>query len=370
MNRREKITVSSPLLPDLKEFTPYLEAIWHNKWLTNNGQYHQELETSLCNYLGVKYLSLFSNGTLALVTALQALRISGEVITTPFSFVATTHSLWWNNIKPVFVDIETETFNIDPGRIEAAITPATTAIMPVHVYGNPCNVQEIERIADVYGLRVIYDAAHAFGVKQNGRSLLDFGDLSVLSFHATKVYSTVEGGAIICHNEKMKQRIDFLKNFGFANETTVVAPGINAKLNEVQAAFGLLSLKIVDDAIQKRKKVAEIYRKSLSSVKGVCFLPEFLGIQYNYAYFPILVDEREYGISRDALYETMKQNNIYGRRYFYPLISDFPTYRGLPSAHPENLPVATKVASQVICLPMHHELTEEQVSEIIDLIAR
>jgi len=370
MNRREKITVSSPLLPDLKEFTPYLEAIWHNKCLTNNGLYHQELETQLCNYLGVKYLNLLSNGTLALVIALQALHISGEVITTPFSFVATTHSLWWNNIKPVFVDIEPETFNIDPGRIEAAITPATTAIMPVHVFGNPCNVQEIERIADVYGLRVIYDAAHEFGVTQNGRSLLDFGDLSVLSFHATKVYSTIEGGAIICHDEKMKKRIDFLKNFGFANETTVVAPGINAKLNEVQAAFGLLSLKIVDEAIKKRKKVAEIYRKGLAGVKGIRFLPEFPGIHYNYAYFPILVDKREYGISRDALYETMKQNKIYGRRYFYPLISEFPTYRGLPSANPENLPVATIVASQVICLPMHHELTEEQVSEIIDLIAR
>ena len=368
MNNREKITVTSPLLPDLEEFTPYLENIWRSKWLTNKGPYHRELEKALCEYLGVRHLCLFSNGTLALITALQALRISGEVITTPYSFVATTHSLWWNNIKPVFVDIEEETFNLNPKRIEAAITPATTAIMPVHVYGNPCNEKEIERIADIYGLRVIYDAAHAFGVKQNGTSLLDFGDLSVLSFHATKVFSTVEGGAIVCHDEKMKQRIDFLKNFGFADETTVVAPGINAKMNEVQAAFGLLSLKIVDEAITKRKKVAEIYRKGLTGIKGISFLPEFPDIQHNYAYFPILVNEQEYGMSRDALYETMQRHNIYGRRYFYPLISEFPTYRGLPSSQPENLPVATRVASQVICLPMHHELTEEQVKQIIDII--
>ena len=370
MNDKESIFVSSPLLPDIKDFTVFLEDIWRNKWLTNKGEYHEELEDALCKYLGVKYLNLFSNGTLALITALQALRISGEVITTPYSFVATTHSLWWNNIKPVFVDIEPETFNIDTKRIESAITPATTAIMPVHVYGNPCNVKEIERIADIYGLRVIYDAAHAFGVKQGGQSLLNFGDLSVLSFHATKVYSTVEGGAIVCHDEKMKQRIDFLKNFGFADETTVVAPGINAKLNEMQAAFGLLSLKIVDSAIEKRKKVAELYRKCLSSVNGISFFPEYTNIRHNYAYFPILVDEHKYGMSRDALYETMQQHNIYGRRYFYPLISNFPTYRGLPSAQPENLPVANIIASQVICLPMHHELTEEQANKIVDLITR
>ena len=370
MDSQERVLVSSPLLPDLKDFIPYLEKIWQNKWLTNQGPLHKELENALCNYLDVKYLNLFSNGTLALITALQALRISGEVITTPYSFVATTHSLWWNNIKPVFVDIEPETFNIDPNRIEAAITPSTTAIMPVHVYGNPCNVKEIERISDIYGLRVIYDAAHAFGVKQNGISLLDYGDLSILSFHATKVYSTIEGGAIICKDEKMKQRIDFLKNFGFADEVTVVAPGINAKLNEVQAAFGLLSLKIVDEAIQKRKKVADLYRKGLNEVKGISFLPENPDVKHNYAYFPILVDEKEYGTSRDTLYETMKRNNIYGRRYFYPLISEFPTYRGLPSSQPENLPVATKVASQVICLPMHHELTEEQVVRLIEIIKK
>jgi len=363
-----KILVTSPLLPDLKDFTSYLEKIWRRKWLTNQGQYHEELEKALCEYLGVKHLNLFSNGTLALITALQALHISGEVITTPYSFVATTHSLWWNNIKPVFVDIDPDTLNMDPKKIEAAITPATTAIMPVHVYGNPCNVEEIERIADIYGLRVIYDAAHAFGVKQNGASILNYGDLSILSFHATKVYSTVEGGAIVCHDKKMKQRIDFLKNFGFADETTVVAPGINAKMNEVQAAFGLLSLKIVDEAIERRKKLAEIYRKDLSGVTGISMLPEFPDIQHNYGYFPILVNEQEYGMSRDALYETMKRHNIYGRRYFYPLISDFPTYRGLPSAQPENLPVAARVASQVICLPLHHDLTEEQVNKTISII--
>ena len=365
---QEKILVTSPLLPDLKDFTSYLEDIWRNKWLTNQGQYHEELESTLCEYLGVQHLNLFSNGTLALITALQALRISGEVITTPYSFVATTHSLWWNNIKPVFVDIEPETFNLDPKRIEAAITPATTAIMPVHVYGNPCNVKEIERIADIYGLRVIYDAAHAFGVKQNGVSVLNFGDLSILSFHATKVYSTVEGGAIVCHDEKMKQRIDFLKNFGFADETIVVGPGINAKMNEIQAVFGLLSLKIVDEAIEKRKKNTEIYRKGLTGVQGISLLPEYPNVRHNYGYFPILVDEQKYGISRDALYETMKRHNIYGRRYFYPLISDFSTYRGLPSAQPENLPIATKVASQVICLPMHHNLTEEMVNEVVHVI--
>ncbi|MDR1170935.1 MAG: DegT/DnrJ/EryC1/StrS family aminotransferase [Bacteroidales bacterium] len=366
--KKQDITVSSPLLPDLKDFVPYLEDIWKSKWLTNNGEYHERLEKALCEYLGVEHLNLFSNGTLALIVALQALKISGEVITTPYSFVATTHSLWWNNIKPVFVDIEPETFNIDPDRIEAAITPATTAIMPVHVYGNPCRVDKIQTIADTYGLRVIYDAAHAFGVCRDGVSVLNYGDLSILSFHATKVYSTIEGGAIICHDRKMKHRIDFLKNFGFAGETTVVAPGINAKLNEVQAAFGLLSLKVVDEAIARRKEMAAAYREGLENVHGIHFLPEVEGLQQNYGYFPILVDDAKYGMRRDELYELMKSHQIMGRRYFYPLISDFPTYRGLPSATRENLPVATRVASQVICLPMHHNLTEEDVKEIVQII--
>ena len=364
----DKVLVTSPLLPDLNDFVPYLETIWRNQWLTNNGPYHQELEKALPEYLGVKHLNLFSNGTLALITALQALRITGEVLTTPYSFVATTHSLWWNNIKPVFVDIEPETLNMDPDRIEAAITPATTAIMPVHVYGNPCNTERIQKIADTYGLRVIYDAAHAFGVRQNGVSVLNAGDLSILSFHATKVYSTIEGGAIVCHDEKMKQRIDFLKNFGFSDETTVVAPGINAKMNEVQAAFGLLSLKQVDNAIALRKRNAEMYRAGLADVAGIRCLPEIADLQHNYGYFPVLVDEKIYGMQRDDLYRKLAEHNILGRRYFYPLISEFPTYRGLPSANPANLPVATKAASQVICLPLHHKIVSEQIERILSVI--
>jgi dTDP-4-amino-4,6-dideoxygalactose transaminase len=366
--KKQEITVSSPLLPELKDFIPYLEDIWDSKWLTNNGAYHEKLEKALCEYLGVEQLSLFSNGTLALIVALQALRISGEVITTPYSFVATTHSLWWNNIKPVFVDIEPETFNIDPDRIEVAITPATTAIMPVHVYGNPCKTDQIQKIADIYGLRVIYDAAHTFGVRRDGVSVLNHGDLSILSFHATKVFSTIEGGAIICHDPKMKRRIDFLKNFGFAGETTVVAPGINAKLNEVQAAFGLLSLQVVDKAIARRKELTKLYREGLTGVRGIHFMPETEGLQPNYGYFPILVDDAEYGMRRDELYELMRSHQIMGRRYFYPLISDFPVYRGLSSSTRENLPVANRIASQVICLPMHHQLTENNVNDIIQII--
>lgn len=367
---KKSITVTSPLLPPLEEFMPYLEDIWERHWLTNNGHYHQMLEKELCEYLGVKYISVFSNGTLALITALQALRITGEVITTPYSFVATTHSLWWNGIKPVFVDVEPNTFNIDPDKIEAAITPKTTAIMPVHVYGNPCEMGKIQQIADTYGLKVIYDAAHAFGVKQNGQSVLNFGDLSILSFHATKVFSTIEGGAIVCHDEKMKQRIDFLKNFGFADEVTVVAPGINAKLNEVQSAFGLMSLKHVDAAIAKRKAVVDSYRQGLAEVEGLSFIKEIEDVEHNYSYFPIFIDAEKFGMERDALYEAMKLENIYGRRYFYPLISSFSTYRGLPSASVDNLPVANHAADQVICLPLHQNLTDEEVFRIITTIKK
>lgn len=367
---KKSITVTSPLLPPLEEFMPYLEDIWERHWLTNNGHYHQMLEKELCEYLGVKYISVFSNGTLALITALQALRITGEVITTPYSFVATTHSLWWNGIKPVFVDVEPNTFNIDPDKIEAAITPKTTAIMPVHVYGNPCEMGKIQQIADTYGLKVIYDAAHAFGVKQNGQSVLNFGDLSILSFHATKVFSTIEGGAIVCHDEKMKQRIDFLKNFGFADEVTVVAPGINAKLNEVQSAFGLMSLKHVDAAIAKRKAVVDSYRQGLAEVEGLSFIKEIEDVEHNYSYFPIFIDAEKFGMERDALYEAMKLENIYGRRYFYPLISSFSTYRGLPSASVDNLPVANHAADQVICLPLHQNLTDEEVIRIITTIKK
>jgi len=368
MDKLKQITVTSPLIPPLEEFTPYLEDIWKRKWLTNNGYYHKKLEKALCEYLDVKYLSLFTNGTLALISALQELRITGEVITSPYSFVATTHSLWWNGIKPVFVDVEPNTFNLDPEKIEVAITPRTTAIMPVHVYGNPCNTEEIQAIADKYGLRVIYDAAHAFGVKQNGISILNKGDLSILSFHATKTYSTIEGGAIICHDEKTKQRIDYLKNFGFAGETTVVAPGINAKMDEIRAAYGLLSLKYVDDAIKRRGDVAVYYRENLKDVPGITFLEDMPGVRHNYSYFPIFVDEKQYVMSRDILYQKMKEANIFGRRYFYPLISTFSTYRGLESAKPENLPVANTVANRVICLPMHHELSKDDLKRIINTI--
>ena len=362
------ITVTSPLLPPLEEFKPYLEDIWRRKWLTNNGYYHKELENALCEYLGVPYISLFTNGTLPLICALQALRITGEVITTPYSFVATTHALWWNGIKPVFVDIDRRTGNIDPEKIEAAITPKTTAIMPVHVYGQPCEMERIQEIANTYGLKVIYDAAHAFGVEKEGKSLLAAGDMSTLSFHATKVYNTVEGGALVCQDAQTKQRIDYLKNFGFANETTVVAPGINGKIDELRAAYGLLSLKHVDEAIARRKQVALRYRETLRQVRGITFFEDRPGVKHNYSYFPIFINEKEYGMSRDALYEKMKTAGIYGRRYFYPLISTFSTYRGLESARPSNLPNAHKMAEEVICLPMHHGLSEEDVDRVLRCI--
>jgi dTDP-4-amino-4,6-dideoxygalactose transaminase len=370
MTNKKQITVTSPLLPNLQEFEACLEDIFQRKWLTNNGHYHQELEKSLAEYLKVPYLSLFTNGTLPLITALQALRITGEVITTPYSFVATTHSIWWNNLKPVFVDVDEKTGNIDPDKIEAAITPHTTAIMPVHVYGTPCDTKRIQEIADVYGLKVIYDAAHAFGVTVNGKSILENGDMSTLSFHATKVYNTVEGGALICRDEATKKRIDYLKNFGFADEVTVVAPGINSKMDELRAAWGLLNLKQVDSAIEKRRHVAELYRESLKNVDGIRFLSDIEGVRHNYSYFPIFITEKEYGMSRDALYARLKEHNILGRRYFYPLISNFPVYRGLESARPENLSVATKLAAQVLCLPIYADLTDEDVQRVIGVVTR
>ncbi len=366
----KKILVTQPSLPPLPEFTNLLEEIWESKWLTNNGKFHREFEAKLAEYLGVKYVSLFANGTLALITALQTLKITGEVITTPYSFVASTHALWWNGITPVFVDIENKHCNIDPQRIEAAITPKTTAILPVHVYGNPCDIESIQSIADTYGLKVIYDAAHAFGVKINGSSVLNFGDLSILSFHATKVFNTFEGGAIICHDEKTKKRIDFLKNFGFANETTVVAPGINAKMNEFQAALGLLQLKYFDKVVKKRKEITEIYKEELSDINGIDYIEQNENVAYNYSYFPIFVDEKKYGTPRDKLYSILKENNIFARRYFYPLISEFPTYRGLPSANPDNLPVAEKISKQVICLPIYPDLAIESVKEICGIIKK
>ena len=364
------ITVTSPLLPDLDEFNEMLKEIWAGKWITNNGSFHKQLEKSLAEYLKVPYISLFTNGTLPLLTALQALRITGEVITTPYSFVATTHSIWWNGCKPVFVDIEEETCGIDPEKIEAAITPKTTAIMPVHCYGKPVNTKAIQEIADKYGLKVIYDAAHAFGVEVDGESVLNAGDMSTLSFHATKVYNTLEGGALVMHDEQTKKRIDYLKNFGFANEVTVVAPGINSKVDEVRAAYGLLNLKQVDTAIANRQKVANRYREALRNVSGVRFYDDTPGVRHNYSYFPIFINAEEYGMSRDDLYFKMKEANVLGRRYFYPLISEFSTYRGLPSATPENLPVATKIANEVICLPMHHELSDEDIERILNIVIR
>ena len=367
---KDIITVTSPLLPNLDEFTDSLKEIWESKWITNNGQFHQKLEAALAEYLKVPYVSLFTNGTLPLLTALQALRITGEVITTPYSFVATTHALWWNSIKPVFVDIDSSTGNIDPQKIEAAITPRTTAILPVHVYGKPCDTEAIQAIADKYGLKVIYDAAHAFGVEVNGESLLNAGDMSTLSFHATKVFNTIEGGAMVMHDEKTKQRIDYLKNFGFANEVEVVGPGINSKMDEIRSAYGLLNLKQVDAAIAARQKVAVAYREALRNVDGISFWDDMPGVRHNYSYFPIFVDAEKYGMTRDELYMKMKGQGVWGRRYFYPLISEFSTYRGLESSRPENLPNAHMMANTVICLPMHHALREEELNRIIDCIIR
>lgn len=432
-NMNDQILVTSPLLPDLKEFNQYLEQIWESKWITNNGSFHQQLEKALAEYLGVEYISVFTNGTLPLITALQALGLTkGEVITTPYSFVATSHSIWWNQLTPVFVDIEEETCGMDPAKIEAAITENTVAIMPVHCYGKPCKTKEIDAIAKKHGLKVIYDAAHAFGVKLKApsvspergefgwqtadpalyeilsanaqenrnnptqaegvvskikdrlahrsplsgepegagawKSILDFGDISTLSFHATKVYNTIEGGALVCHSAEMKHQIDNLKNFGFRGEVTVEAPGINGKMDEVRAAYGLLNLKQVDAAIEARKKVADAYRAALKDVKGIRYFDDMAGVRHNYSYFPIFVDAEQYGMTRDELYEKMKAANVYGRRYFYPLITAFDPYKDYPSAAPENLPVATKIANQVICLPMHHALTDEDISRVLDCI--
>lgn len=396
---KKQITVTAPLLPNLDDFNEMLKDIWASKWITNNGQYHKQLEAALRDYLKVPQVSLFTNGTLPLLTALQALRITGEVITTPYSFVATTHSIWWAGCKPVFVDIDPRTGNLDPEKIEAAITPRTTAIMPVHCYGKPCDVRRIKEIADTYGLKVIYDAAHAFALEipkheadykrafdesRNAlepctpvkrelqtvetESILNWGDMSTLSFHATKVYNTIEGGAMIMPNEETKKRIDFLKNFGFANETTVVGPGINSKMDEIRAAYGLLNLKLVDDCIAARQQVAIKYREALRDVEGITFFDDMPGVKHNYSYFPIFVDAKKYGMTRDELYFKMKEQNVLGRRYFYPLISEFSTYRGLESADPKNLPNAHKMADSVLCLPMHHELSEEDMERILNCI--
>ncbi|OBV40947.1 DegT/DnrJ/EryC1/StrS family aminotransferase [Janthinobacterium psychrotolerans] len=368
MSREEKpIYITQPTLPALEEFMPYLQQIWDNKILTNGGPFHRQLEQALADYLGVKYISLFSNGTLALMTALQSLRITGEVITSPYSFVATAHSLLWNGIKPVFVDIAPQTFNLDPAKIEAAITPQTTAIMPVHCYGRPCDVAAIEEIAANYGLKVIYDAAHAFGVNYQGNSLLTHGDLSVLSFHATKVFNTFEGGAIVCSDAKTKRHIDHLKNFGFIDEVTVVAAGINGKMSEINAAFGLLQLKNIDAALDQRTQVAHRYREQLAAIAGIDCPPDAPDAVANHSYFPILV-QPDYPLSRDVLFEALRQSGIIARRYFYPLISDFPMYRNMPSAARANLPLAGKMADRVICLPIYPELQAVQQDRIVEVI--
>ncbi len=368
MESQNKIYVNRPTLPDLDEFYDLLKEIWESKKLTNMGKFHNQLENELAEFLGVKYVSLFANGTLALIAALQVLRISGEVITTPYSFVATTHAIKWNGLTPVFCDIEPETCNIDPNKIEALITPKTTAIVPVHIYGNPCNVEQIEEIADIYGLKVIYDAAHAFNVKLKGNSILNFGDLSILSFHATKIYNTFEGGAVISHDEKTKKRLDYLKNFGFAGETKVITHGINAKMNEMQAALGLLQLKYVEKNTEKRKRLAEIYYNAFNHIDGINYLKIRDEVDYNFGYFPIFVDKKDYGISRDELYQKLKENGIFARRYFYPLISQFSPYRELESSKPENLPVATKLSSEVICLPIYADLDEAEVQKICEIV--
>lgn len=379
----KQITVTSPLLPDLGEFNNLLKQIWESKWITNMGQFHKQLEKALAEYLHVPYVCLFTNGTLPLMTALQALRITGEVITTPYSFVATTHSIWWNGCKPVFVDIDPQTGDMDPDKIEAAITPATTCIMPVHCYGKPCDTKRIQEIADKYGLKVIYDAAHAFGVEvpaekygleaydEKGLAgIMTAGDMSTLSFHATKVYNTIEGGALVVHDEKTKKRIDNLKNFGITDEVTVVAPGINGKMDEMRSAYGLLNLKQVDAAIKARQAVAKKYREALKPIKGITFWDDMPGVRHNYSYFPVFINAEEYGETRDALYFRMKEQGVLSRRYFYPLISNFPTYRGLPTAAKENLPLGNKMADEVLCLPMHHNLSSEDIDRILNLILK
>ncbi len=361
------ITVTQPHLPPLEEFLPYLEKIWNSKVLTNGGPFHKQFESALADYLGVPHVSLFTNATIALVTALQALRISGEVITTPYSFVATAHSLLWNGIKPVFVDIDPHTYNMDPQKIEAAITPNTTAIMPVHCYGRPCDTEAIQRIADDYNLKIIYDAAHAFGVQHHGQSVLNAGDMSILSFHATKVFNTFEGGAIICQDARTKQHIDHLKNFGFVNEVTVVAAGINGKMSEFNAALGLLQLKHMPAVLERRAQIDAIYRDRLGQVDGV-EVPQWPAHdRLNWSYFPIRI-KPHFGLSRDELYEELKRLGIAGRRYFYPLISEFPMYRGLPSAQMSMLPHATEASREVICLPQYPGLQDADVHRVCDSI--
>ena len=362
------IYVTRPTLPPLDEFMPMLQQLWDNRWLTNQGPFHEEFEKKLAEFLGVKYVSLFCNGMMALQTGLQALKITGEVITTPFSFVATTHSIYWNSCTPVFSDISPDDYNLDADKIESMITPRTTAIMPVHVYGNPCNLEKLQKVADNYGLKLFYDAAHTFNVRVNGESILNFGDLSMISFHATKIFNTFEGGALVTNDHKLKQRIDNLKNFGFADEVTVVAPGSNGKMDEFRSAFGLLQLRYVEQRIAANHEITQFYRENLKDIPGVRFFQDRPGVTHNYSYFPITINEAEYGLSRDGLYGLLKKYNIFTRRYFYPLISSFPCYRHLPSASPAHLPVAERVAQQIMCLPIYADLPKEAREMVVEVI--
>ena len=362
----KKIFVTQPDLPPLEEFTELLKKIWDNRMLTNMGEFHKKFEHELCNFLGVKHLSLFNNGTTALMAALRQLNIQGEVITTPYSFAATAHVLAWNNIKPVFIDVEPGTFNLDPEKIESAISDKTEAILPVHVYGNPCDVEKIKKIADKHNLKIIYDACHAFGVELNKIPIVNYGDLSVLSFHATKVFNTFEGGAIISNSEKTKNQIDRLKNFGFVNQTTVKGIGINGKMNEFQAALGLLQIKQYNENLLKRKEIVSVYRNHLIDINGIKFLNDIAGVKHNYSYFPILVDEKKYGKTRDELFQNLKQHGINARRYFYPLISKFPAYKNL-TKH-ARLATAEKISKQVICLPLFSNLNLNDMETILNVI--
>ena len=363
----DPITVARPDLPPLEEFLPLLREIWASHRLTNNGPFHARFEQALAEYLGVPQVSLFANATLGLLIAQLALGLRGEVITTPFSFVATAHSLLWNRLRPVFVDIDPVTLCLDPQRVEEAITPATSAILPVHVYGTPCDTLRMAEIARRHGLKLLYDAAHAFGVDDGGGSLLRHGDASVVSFHATKVFNTFEGGAVICHDTALKQQIDYMKNFGFAGEVSVVATGINAKMNEFQAALGLLQLRRVDESLARRAAVAERYRLRLAGVQGLNCPPLPTVLSHNHAYFPVRVDEA-FRVDRDSLYEHLKRHGVLARRYFFPLITDFPMYREHAPDARRQLPVAYRVASEVLCLPIYAGLPLEQVDRIAELI--
>jgi dTDP-4-amino-4,6-dideoxygalactose transaminase len=365
----QPVFVTRPTMPNLDDYARKLEPVWESRWLTNEGQLQVELRDGLCESLGLEHLSLCCNGTVALLIALQAERVNGgEVITTPFTFAATVHALYWNRIRPVFCDIDPVTFNLDPRHIEGLITPETRAILPVHVFGYPCDIDAIEEIAVRHGLAVIYDAAHAMGVGYRGRSLLGYGDLSIASFHGTKLFSTGEGGAVVSSTEARKQRVDLLKNFGITGEESVIGPGMNGKMSEFQAAFGLLQLDGLADEISRRHALTDRYRDRLRDVPGLWFREDLADVQHNYSSFPVLIESDEFGLNRNQLCEYLKRFNVHARKYFYPLCSHFPTYSSLPSSNPEKLPVAERVADRVLCLPLYGTLGEESVDRICSII--